>query len=137
MAPQQFFHALSNDFGNLLDTQTFSDVRIVVGEMPIIRNFHAHSQILAARSPYFAVALSSNWVKRENNAIIFAKPNISPKEESKIWGKVVEWGVAKLDHNIQMEKVFNWTDENFTTFKESIERLLPLIRFFNKSSAEF
>ncbi|KAG9301466.1 hypothetical protein G9A89_018138 [Geosiphon pyriformis] len=78
MAPQQFFHALSNDFGSLFNTQKFSDVRIIVGEAPNIRTFHAHSQILAARSPYFAVALSGNWIKRENNTIIFNKPNISP-----------------------------------------------------------
>ncbi|KAG9294325.1 hypothetical protein G9A89_001830 [Geosiphon pyriformis] len=252
MATEQFFHALSDDFGNLLDSQNLSDVKIVVGEAPNIRTFHAHTQILAARSPYFAVALSSNWVKRENNAIIFAKPNISPKifeiilryiyngeisldkhgvptilellvtadelilekiidpledhliehrakeleenfatlqktsfmhdsfkklqnfcteiaaknpaivfnsqdftslsenvlssiltrddlniKESEIWEKIVEWGVAKLDNNIQMKEVLDWTDENFNAFKESIESLLPLIRFFNISSVDF
>ncbi|KAG9295297.1 hypothetical protein G9A89_021228 [Geosiphon pyriformis] len=252
MGPQQYFHALSNDFGNLFDSQKFSDVRIIVGEAPNIRTFQAHSQILAARSPYFAVALSSNWIKRENNTIIFSKPNIFPNifeiilryiyngeisldkhevttilellviadelilenfielleeyliehhakeleenfatlqktsfmhdsfknlqnfcteiaannpaiffnsqdftslsenalfsiltrddlniEESEIWEKIVEWGVAKLNNNIQMKKVFDWTDENFNAFKESIESLLPLIRFFNISSVDF
>ncbi|KAG9304778.1 hypothetical protein G9A89_016808 [Geosiphon pyriformis] len=116
MAPQQFFHALSNDFGNLLDSQKFSDVKIVVGEAPNIRTFHAHSPILAARSPYFALALS---------------------KESEIWEKIVEWGVAKLDNNIQMKNVLYWTDENFNAFKESIGRLLPLIRFFNIYSVDF
>ncbi|KAG9301909.1 hypothetical protein G9A89_004589 [Geosiphon pyriformis] len=252
MAPLQFFQALSDDFGNLLDSQNFSDVRIVIGEAPNIRTFNAHSPILAARSPYFAVALSSNGIKRENNAIIFAKPNISPNifeiilryiyngeisldkhgiptilellvtadelilenliehleayliehhvkeleenfailqktsfmhdsfkklqnfcteiaannpaivfnsqdftslnenalssiltrddlniEESEIWEKIVEWGVAKLDNNIQTKNALYWTDENFNAFKESIERLLPLIRFFNISSVNF
>ncbi|KAG9302531.1 hypothetical protein G9A89_007235 [Geosiphon pyriformis] len=252
MSPQQYFHALSNDFGNLFDSQKFSDIRIIVGEAPNIRTFQAHSQILAARSPYFAVALSSNWIKRENNIIIFPKPNISPKifeiilryiyngeisldkhgvptilevlvtadelilenmidhledyliehrakeleenfatlqktsfmhdsfkklqdfcteivgekpaivlnsqdftslsenalvsilirddlniEESEIWEKIVEWGVAKLDSDIHTKKVLYWTDKNFNAFKESIERLLPLIRFFNISSVDF
>ncbi|KAG9286911.1 hypothetical protein G9A89_000040 [Geosiphon pyriformis] len=245
MALQQFFHLLSNNFGNLLESQKFSDVRIVVGDTSNIRTFQSHSQILAARSPYFAIALSSNWVKRENNTIIFAKPNISPKifeiiliyiykgeisldehgvpiilellvaadefilenlidpledyliehhskeleenfvtlqttsfmhdsfkkiagnnpaivfnsqdftslsenapssiltrddlniEEFKIWEKIVEWGVAKLDKNIQMKEVFTWTDENFNALKEYIEGLLPLIRFFNISSVDF
>ncbi|KAG9290163.1 hypothetical protein G9A89_010469 [Geosiphon pyriformis] len=224
MSPQQHFQALSNDFGNLFNTQKFSDVKIIVGEAPNIQTFHAHSQILAARSPYFAVALSSNWIKREKNIIIFPKPNISPKifeiilryiyngeisldkhgvptileflvtadeliledmidhledyliehraKELKenfttlqktsfmhdcfkklqkfcieivaenpaikeIWEKIVEWGVAKLDKNIQTKKVLYWTDENFNAFKESIERLLPLIRFFNISSVDF
>ncbi|KAG9287057.1 hypothetical protein G9A89_023022 [Geosiphon pyriformis] len=58
-------------------------------------------------------------------------------EESEIWEKIAEWGVAKLDKNIQMEKVLHWTDENFNAFKESIERLLPLIRFLNISSVDF
>ncbi|KAG9299150.1 hypothetical protein G9A89_002521 [Geosiphon pyriformis] len=252
MSPQQYFHALSNDFGNLFNIQKFSDIRIIVGEAPNIRTFHAHSQILAARSPYFAVALSSNWIKRENNIIIFPKPNISPKifeiilryiyngeisldkhgvptilellvtadelileniidhledylienrakeleenfatlqktsfmhdsfkklqkfcteiaaenptivfnsqdftslsenalfsiltqdeiniEKSEIWEKIVEWGVAKFDSDIHTKNVLYWTDENFNAFKESIERLLPLIRFFNISSVDF
>ncbi|KAG9295544.1 hypothetical protein G9A89_004611 [Geosiphon pyriformis] len=252
MLSQQHLQALSNDFGNLFNTQKFSNVKILVGKAPNIRTFHAHSQILAARSSYFAVAFSSDWIKRENNTIIFDKPNISPNifeiilryiyngeislnkhevstilellviadelileniidhledyliehhakeleenfatlqrtsfmhdsfkklqnfcaeiaannpaivfnsqdftslsenvlssiltrddlniEESEIWQKIVEWGVAKLDNNIQLEKVLNWTDENFNAFKESIERLLPLIRFFNISSVDF
>ncbi|KAG9292662.1 hypothetical protein G9A89_003413, partial [Geosiphon pyriformis] len=50
---------------------------------------------------------------------------------------IVELGVAKLDSDIQTKKVLYWTDENFNAFKESIERLLPLIRFFNISSVDF
>ncbi|KAG9295542.1 hypothetical protein G9A89_016640 [Geosiphon pyriformis] len=30
MSPQQHFHALSNDFGNLFNSQQFSDIRIIV-----------------------------------------------------------------------------------------------------------
>ncbi|KAG9284686.1 hypothetical protein G9A89_003646 [Geosiphon pyriformis] len=252
MSPQQHFHALSNDFGNLFNSQKFSDIRITVGEAPNITTFRAHSQILAARLPYFTVAFSNKWVKRENNTIIFAKPNISTDifekiiryiyngeisldehgvpiilellvvanelilenlidhledylieyhakdleenfailhkisymhdsfkklqnfrteiaamnpaivfnsqdftslsenalssilnrddvniEESKIWEKIVEWGVAKLDNNIQIKKVLSWTNENFNAFKESFEMLLPLIHFFNISSVDF
>ncbi|KAG9291323.1 hypothetical protein G9A89_003975 [Geosiphon pyriformis] len=59
MSLQQHLLALSNDFWNLFNTQKFSDVNIIVGEEPNIKTFHAHSQILAAKSPYFAVALSS------------------------------------------------------------------------------
>ncbi|KAG9289094.1 hypothetical protein G9A89_022403 [Geosiphon pyriformis] len=252
MASQQLFHTLSHDIGNLLNNHNFSDVRIVVGKVPDIRTFHVHSQILAARSSYFAIALFSNCVKRENNTIVLSKPNISPHifemilryiysdeislnehgvlkilelliaadefilehlidhledylvehhakeleenfatfhetsfmhhsfkklqkfcteiaindpaavlnsqdftsltenalssiltrddlniEESELWEKIVEWGVAKFDPKIQMNEVLNWTDENFSAFKESVERLLPLIRFFNISSVDF
>ncbi|KAG9306458.1 hypothetical protein G9A89_003568 [Geosiphon pyriformis] len=79
MAPQKLLHALLRDFGTLLNNEIFSDVRIIVGDGLNTKTFHGHSPILAARSSYFAVALSSNWVKRENNTIIFSKPNISPQ----------------------------------------------------------
>ncbi|KAG9283999.1 hypothetical protein G9A89_005328 [Geosiphon pyriformis] len=252
MASKQLFLALSHDFENLLKNRNFSDVRILVGKASNARTFHAHSQILAARSLYFANVLSNDSVKRENNNTILANPNISPRifevilryiyngeiflkehgiltilellvaadelflknlidyledylienhakelkenfaslheisfthdsfnklqafcaqiaatnptlifksqdftslnksflssilsrddlemEESEIWEKIVEWGVAKLDSDIQTKKVLYWTDENFNAFKESIERLLPLIRFFNISSVDF
>ncbi|KAG9306455.1 hypothetical protein G9A89_003565 [Geosiphon pyriformis] len=252
MAPQRLTNALSRDFGTLLNNEIFSDVKIIVGDGLNTKTFHAHSQILAARSSYFAVALSSNWVKRENNTIIFSKPNISPQmfevilryiysgeilldeyevpiivellvaadvlimedlishledylikqheeelkenfftlretsnrhgsfkklqdfftdiparnpaaifnskefttlnkialasilcrddlnlEESQIWEKIIEWGVAKSGSNIKAEELLNWTNENFEAFKGSIEELLPLIRFFHISSAVF
>ncbi|KAG9295684.1 hypothetical protein G9A89_003002 [Geosiphon pyriformis] len=252
MAPKQLFLALSHDFENLLNNRNFSDVRILVGKAPNARTFQAHSQILTARSLYFAGVLSNDSIKRENNNIILANPNISPTifevilryiyngeisleehgiftilellvaadelilknlidyleeylienhtkeleenfvslhetsfthdsfkklqefcaqiaatnptiifksqdftslnksflssilsqddlkmEESEIWEKIVEWGVAKLGDNIKVEEILNWTDENFDMFKESIKELLPLIRFFHISSVDF
>ncbi|KAG9295685.1 hypothetical protein G9A89_003003 [Geosiphon pyriformis] len=252
MAPKEFFLALSHDLGRLLNSQDFSDVRILVGKAPNARTFHAHSQILAARSLYFAGALSNDSIKRENNHIILANPNISPRifemilryiyngeisleqhgiltilellvaadelilknlisyledylienhaqelkenfvsvletsfshdsfkklqefcaqiaatnptliflsqdftslnksflswilsrddlkmEESEIWEKIVEWGVAKLGNKIKPEEILKWTDENFEMFKESIKEILPLIRFFHITSVDF
>ncbi|KAG9300219.1 hypothetical protein G9A89_002665 [Geosiphon pyriformis] len=252
MASQRLLHDLSHNFGSILNNQIASDVRIVVGDGSNPRTFHVHSLILAARSSYFAVALSNYWVKRENNIIIFSKPNISPQifeviiryiylgeislnkygipiilglliaadelllenlinhledyliehyakelkenfaslhetsfmhnsfkklqefctqiaaksptiifrsqdftslnknflssilsrddlmmEEIEIWKKIVGWAAAKLDNNIKVEEIVNWTDENYDTFKESIEELLPLIRFFHISSVDF
>ncbi|KAG9285138.1 hypothetical protein G9A89_008485 [Geosiphon pyriformis] len=140
MAPQQFSQALSDDFGNILDSQNFSDVRIVIEEVPNIRTFYAHLPILAARSPYFCsiVFNSEDFTSLTENALslILTRDDLNI-EESEIWEKIVEWGVAKLDNNIQTKNVLYWTDENFHAFKESIERLLPLIRFFNISSVDF
>ncbi|KAG9292159.1 hypothetical protein G9A89_005303 [Geosiphon pyriformis] len=231
MAPQQLFHPLSHDFESLLNSQNFSDVRIIVGEASNTRTFHVHSQILAARSSYFAIALSGDWVKEKitlsgeislnehgpltilelfiaadelileklidhledyliehhvkeleenfatfhetsfihhsfkklqkfcieiavnNSSAVFNSQNFTSlnrnvlcsilswddrnMEESEIWEKIIEWGVAKLSNGIQLKKFLNWTDENFEAFKESIEELLPLIRFFNISSVDF
>ncbi|KAG9306436.1 hypothetical protein G9A89_003546 [Geosiphon pyriformis] len=79
MASQQLSHALSHDLTSLLNNEIFSDVKIIVGDGLNNKTFHGHSPILAARSSYFDVALSNNWVKRENKTIIFSKPNISPQ----------------------------------------------------------
>src|SRR5947209_7520304 len=70
---------LSKDLLNFFESSNVYDVSITVGEAPHPKTFKAHSTILISRSPYFATALSSNWVKKENNLIIFAKPNITPK----------------------------------------------------------
>ncbi|KAG9288020.1 hypothetical protein G9A89_017615 [Geosiphon pyriformis] len=110
MSPQQYFHALSNDFGNLFDTA--NNPAIVFDS----QDFTSLSE----------KALVSILTQDDLNI-----------EESEIWEKIVEWGIAKLDNNIQTKKVPYWTDENLNAFKESIERLLPLIRFFHISSVDF
>ncbi|KAG9300488.1 hypothetical protein G9A89_010114 [Geosiphon pyriformis] len=98
MAPQQLFHALSHDFESLLNSQNLSDVKIIVGEAPNTRTFHAHSQILAARSSYFAIALSGDWVKRENKTIVFSKPNISPDIFEKILRYIYSGEISLNEH---------------------------------------
>jgi hypothetical protein len=61
-----------------LDSDDY-DVTIKVGEGINIKSFKAHSNILRSRSSYFRAALSTNWVKKEDNIIYFDKPNISPE----------------------------------------------------------
>ncbi|CAG8728359.1 4158_t:CDS:2, partial [Funneliformis caledonium] len=46
---------------------------------PVIDTFRVHSAILCARCPYFQVALSNNWIKKDDDKFTFAKPNIFPK----------------------------------------------------------
>ena len=70
---------LSKDLLKFFESSTLYDVSITAGEAPHPKTFKAHSAILVSRSPYFSAALSSNWVKKENDMIIFAKPNITPK----------------------------------------------------------
>ena len=71
---------LLNDLTKSLNESNFYDVEIKVGVNENIKTFKAHSTILEARSSYFKVALSNNWIKRSVNGIIlFEKPNISPK----------------------------------------------------------
>ena len=78
--PLKHISKLLNDLTKSLNESKFYDVEIRVGVNEDVKTFKAHSTILEARSSYFKVALSSNWVKRTDNGIIlFKKPNISPK----------------------------------------------------------
>ena len=73
-----FHTSLSKDFSLILNDADDFNVIIQVGENQNMKTFRAHSVILRARSSYFKSALSTDWIKTENNMIIFNKPNISP-----------------------------------------------------------
>ncbi|PKY30573.1 hypothetical protein RhiirB3_447728 [Rhizophagus irregularis] len=73
-----FHHGLLKDFTLILDDADDYNVIIQVGENQNIKEFRAHSVILRARSLYFKSALSSNWVTKKDNMIIFSKPNLTP-----------------------------------------------------------
>jgi hypothetical protein len=75
----KFHSGLSQDFSLMLSDADDYNVNIQVGENNNIKEFHAHSNVLRARSPYFKSALSNNWIaKKDNNMIEFKKPNINP-----------------------------------------------------------
>ncbi|CAG8435038.1 6239_t:CDS:2 [Scutellospora calospora] len=69
---------LSNDIIKLIHNSEGYDVKIKVGESPNTQEFKAHSLILRARSPYFNRALSHDWTRKQENFIVFEKPNVSP-----------------------------------------------------------
>ncbi|RHZ60971.1 hypothetical protein Glove_350g47 [Diversispora epigaea] len=55
-------------------------------------------------------------------------------EESKIWEYIIQWGKAKnptLPTNLA-----EWTSDNFSTLKETLNKCLPLIRYFHISSKD-
>ena len=73
------FHSnLSKDLSSILNDSDDFNVIIKVGENKNTKEFRAHSVIFRARSPYFKSAFSADWITRENNMIMFNKPNISP-----------------------------------------------------------
>ncbi|POG77056.1 BTB/POZ protein [Rhizophagus irregularis DAOM 181602=DAOM 197198] len=73
-----FHFRLSEDLSLILDDADDYNVIIQVGENQNTKEFRAHSVILRARSPYFKVALSTNWITKKDNMIMFNKPNITP-----------------------------------------------------------
>ncbi len=78
MSSETLSDVLLRDLNRLYSDADDYDVIIQVGEVPNIENFKAHSAILRIRSKYFNRALSSNWVKKEENIITFKKPNVHP-----------------------------------------------------------
>ncbi|RIA81293.1 TLD-domain-containing protein [Glomus cerebriforme] len=74
----EYLQELSNDFGNLINDRSESNVIIQVGEEPNMKEFKAHTLILRSRSSYFRKALSKNWAKKDGDIYLFKKPNISP-----------------------------------------------------------
>ncbi|CAG8782040.1 6647_t:CDS:2, partial [Dentiscutata erythropus] len=55
-----------------------SDVKIVVGSEPDIKEFNAHSSVLRSSSLYFQRALSERWKDQKQDVYIITKPNIHP-----------------------------------------------------------
>ncbi|RIA83342.1 hypothetical protein C1645_743125 [Glomus cerebriforme] len=74
----KFFAELSKDYEKLFETEIGYDVIIYAGEEPIVKEIHAHSNILCIRSQYFRTAFSNDWAEKSNGKFIFKKPNISP-----------------------------------------------------------
>jgi hypothetical protein len=62
----------------LLDDSDDYDVIVKVGENSNTKEFHARSNILRARSPYFKRAFLQNRVTKKDGVYNFIKPNISP-----------------------------------------------------------
>ncbi|RGB39392.1 BTB/POZ protein [Rhizophagus diaphanus] len=63
----------------LFETETGYDVIIYAGEEQNIKEIHAHSNILCARSQYFRTAFSNEWTEKRDGKFIFRKSNISPQ----------------------------------------------------------
>ena len=75
--PLKYINKLLNDLTKSLSESNFYDVEIKVGVNENIKTFKAHSTTLEARTLYFKVALSNNWIKRSDDSIIlFEKANI-------------------------------------------------------------
>ncbi|GBC40202.1 BTB/POZ protein [Rhizophagus irregularis DAOM 181602=DAOM 197198] len=73
------FHSnLSKNLSLILNDADDYNVIIQVGENQNTKEFHAHSVILRARSPYFKNALSANRAAKKNNMIMFNKPIVTP-----------------------------------------------------------
>jgi hypothetical protein len=75
----KFWAELSSDYNKLFETEIGYDVIIYAGEGQNVKEIHAHSNILYARSQYFRSAFSNEWAEKRDGKFIFRKSNISPQ----------------------------------------------------------
>jgi hypothetical protein len=63
--------SLLRDISSILNDEDDFNVIIQVGENSNTKEFRAHSLILRARSQYFKSALSSKWITKKDDMIMF------------------------------------------------------------------
>ncbi|RHZ76580.1 hypothetical protein Glove_196g59 [Diversispora epigaea] len=86
---------------------------------------------------YEHVAEISSWIDRKSNftslqesaLVSLLKRDDLQLEEVIIWEYIIKWGIAQ---NSTLPVNFKeWTNENFTTLKTTLQQCLPLIRYFH------
>lgn len=55
-------------------------------------------------------------------------------EEVVIWDHLLEWGIENSNLTIDINK---WSDNDFNALRETLEHIIPTIRFFQMRSSEF
>ncbi|CAI2174424.1 2095_t:CDS:2 [Funneliformis geosporum] len=116
-----FHYGLSRDLSLALNEADDFNVIIQVGESPNTKEFRVHSVILRARSPYFKSALSSKWITKKNDMIVYNKPNITP----------VVFDMIIIGNGT------NWNAKNYRALKKTLSSFIPLIRFVEISPEDF
>ncbi|CAB4493196.1 unnamed protein product [Rhizophagus irregularis] len=124
MAPL-FANSLFQDLTQLFTEADDYNVKIEVGEGSEKEIFKAHSVILRARSPYFKAALSSTWVRKVDDMIIFSKPNISPKVFKKILKYIYTGEFSLMEDDIQdMDEDELLTEEDNSLIEDDVQDIL-------------
>ncbi|CAB4438101.1 unnamed protein product [Rhizophagus irregularis] len=128
----QLSNLLLRGYTKILETGEFYDIEILVGEQPNTKIFRLHSFVLKVCSPYFRTALSSNWIKIENNIIKFEKPNISVKV-FEILTKFIYSGKLKLENNNVKTNValLIAADELCLNISNKFTQFINLSQFYN------
>jgi hypothetical protein len=71
----------------------------------------------------------------EKSLISLLKRDDLQMKEIEIWEHVLKWGLAQ--NSTLVPDPFTWTDDDFRTMEKTLERSLPLIRFYSLSSKDF
>jgi len=71
----------------------------------------------------------------EKSLIFLIKRDDLQMEEIEIWEYVLKWGLAQ--NPTLISDPATWTDDDFKTMENTLQRCLPLIRFFGLTSKDF
>lgn len=74
---KKFCEEIVAHYKNLYETEVGYDVKIYAGEMPNMKEFHAHSLILKTQSEFFKTALEKD--NQKENGYFTLNLNNSPK----------------------------------------------------------
>ncbi|GBC19303.2 BTB/POZ protein [Rhizophagus irregularis DAOM 181602=DAOM 197198] len=161
----KFWAELSSDYEKLFETETGYDVIIYVGEEQNIKEIHAHSNVLCARSQYFRTAFSNEWAEKRDGKFIFKKSNISPKlfniilrfiycgnielktlqgpdvlEDDLIMNDIEIWEYLLkwcfAQQNMQNDPT-KWNKDDIIRIERELYRFIPLIRFYDIEPTDF
>ncbi|RIB22762.1 hypothetical protein C2G38_2243089 [Gigaspora rosea] len=78
---------------------------------------------------------SDKFISIQENALLtLLKRDDLQIEESEIWDKVIQWGKAKTpDLPFDLKQ---WTEKNFLDLKTTLDKCIPLIRYFQMSGED-
>ncbi|GBB88242.1 hypothetical protein RclHR1_01480007 [Rhizophagus clarus] len=101
------------DISRLRNNSNSHDVKIIVGEDDNVEIFTTHSIILGTRSKYFEAAFYNEWTKKEDNFIVFRKPNIKPQVFSILleYYYTGKYSLEDANNQIYMIDFFDAADE--------------------------
>ncbi|CAB4392647.1 unnamed protein product [Rhizophagus irregularis] len=133
----KFWAELSNDYEKLFETEIGYDVIIYAGDDQNVKEIHAHSNILCARSQYFRTAFSNEWAEKRDGKFIFRKQNISPQLFNIIL-RFIYCGNIELK-NLQGSEndPTKWNKDDIIRIKRELYRFIPLIRFYDIEPTDF
>ncbi|CAI2173866.1 19714_t:CDS:2 [Funneliformis geosporum] len=115
--------------------QNFALVHKTVFQLELSKELQEFCLIIICEEPQL-IFKSKDFTNLEEETLIslLGRSDMN-MEEVVIWDHVLEWGIAQNPElTIDISK---WKNEDFALLKETLENLIPYIRFFIMNSAEF
>lgn len=115
--------------------QNFALVHKTVFQLESSKGLQEFCLIIICEEPQLIFKAKDFTNLEEETLITLLGRSDMDMEEVVIWDHILEWGIAQNPElTIDISK---WKDEDFALLKETLNNLIPYIRFFIMNSAEF